>query len=71
MICCNPDLAAAGLFSYLIGKNGDAPVILLTAKALEKDRVRAEAAGVTTYVVKPFSPLKLVDTVKELMGSSV
>ncbi|MVO98925.1 response regulator [Paenibacillus lutrae] len=47
--------------------NRDVPVILLTAKALEKDREKANAAGVTTYIVKPFSPLQLVDTVEELI----
>ncbi len=47
--------------------NADAPVILLTAKALDKDRERAKAAGVTQYIVKPFSPLQLLDTVEELI----
>lgn len=47
--------------------NGEAPVILLTAKALDKDREMAKAAGVTQYIVKPFSPLQLVDTVEALI----
>ncbi|MFE5318574.1 response regulator [Paenibacillus sp. NPDC056579] len=47
--------------------NRQVPVILLTAKALEKDRERAKAAGVSTYIVKPFSPLQLVDTVQKLI----
>ncbi|MED4599933.1 response regulator [Paenibacillus validus] len=47
--------------------NRHAPVILLTAKALEKDRERAKAAGATRYIVKPFSPLQLLDTVEELI----
>jgi CheY-like chemotaxis protein len=47
--------------------NRNIPVILLTAKALEKDREKAKAAGVTTYIVKPFSPLQLVEVVKELL----
>lgn len=50
--------------------NRQAPVILLTAKALEKDRERAKAAGVTQYIVKPFSPLQLVDTVEALIHRS-
>ncbi|NHN29329.1 response regulator [Paenibacillus agricola] len=49
--------------------NQGAPVILLTAKALDKDRERAKAAGVSTYIVKPFSPLQLVDTVQQLIES--
>lgn len=46
--------------------NRDKPVILLTAKALEKDRNIANAAGVSLYIVKPFSPMLLLDTVKEM-----
>ncbi|NEW08151.1 response regulator [Paenibacillus sp. SYP-B3998] len=47
--------------------NRDLPVILLTAKALDKDKEKARAAGVTTYIVKPFSPLQLLDTVQQLL----
>ncbi|MDU0203157.1 MULTISPECIES: response regulator [Paenibacillus] len=49
--------------------NSDLPVILLTAKALDKDKEKAKAAGVTTYIVKPFSPLQLLDTVGHLLES--
>ncbi|MDD9266347.1 response regulator [Paenibacillus sp. GCM10023248] len=48
--------------------NRELPVILLTAKALEKDKEKAKAAGVTTYIVKPFSPLQLLDTVGLLLN---
>lgn len=47
--------------------NRELPVILLTAKALEKDKEKAKAAGVTMYIVKPFSPLQLLDTVEQLL----
>ncbi|MEW4371191.1 response regulator transcription factor [Paenibacillus kandeliae] len=49
------------------GINADKPVILLTAKAQEKDRIRAEQAGVTLYMSKPFSPLQLMDAVEGLL----
>lgn len=49
------------------GPNRDLPVILLTAKTLEKDKEKAKAAGVTAYIVKPFSPLQLAEVVKELI----
>ncbi|MFD7524279.1 response regulator [Paenibacillus chitinolyticus] len=52
------------------GINRDVPVILLTAKALDKDREKATAAGVSTYIVKPFSPLQLVDTVEALISGA-
>jgi DNA-binding response OmpR family regulator len=47
--------------------NQDKPVILLTAKALESDRERAKEAGVTTYFVKPFSPIQLIATIKQMI----
>lgn len=47
--------------------NQDVPVVLLTAKAQEKDRERAQLAGVTTYIVKPFSPLHLLDVIEDLI----
>lgn len=49
--------------------NRDIPVILLTAKALEKDRERAKSAGVSAYVTKPFSPLQLIETIKQLLAA--
>lgn len=47
--------------------NQDLPVILLTAKALNKDKEKAKEAGVTQYIVKPFSPLQLIEVVKNLL----
>ncbi|TXK85515.1 response regulator [Paenibacillus sp. N3.4] len=51
--------------------NKQLPLILLTAKALDKDKEKAKAAGVTTYIVKPFSPIQLLDTVQELLKGQV
>jgi CheY-like chemotaxis protein len=67
-----PELTGVEVCEWLrnnANPNQQSPVILLTAKALEKDRERARAAGVSTYIVKPFSPLKLVDTVQQLIES--
>jgi CheY-like chemotaxis protein len=47
--------------------NQQKPVILLTAKTLDKDKERAMAAGVTNYFVKPFSPLQLISTIKQMI----
>lgn len=49
------------------GPNRSKPVILLTAKALEKDRELAKAAGVTSYIVKPFSPLQLLEVTEQMI----
>jgi signal transduction histidine kinase len=44
------------------------PVILLTAKGEKNDRTLGLAAGADAYVVKPFSPVQLIDMVKEVLA---
>jgi CheY-like chemotaxis protein len=44
-------------------------VIMLTAGARDLDRERAEAAGVDEFITKPFSPSKLRERVREILGS--
>ncbi|MDI6743929.1 MAG: response regulator transcription factor [Thermodesulfovibrionales bacterium] len=46
---------------------GDFPVIMLTSKSSEEERVAGFALGADDYVVKPFSPKELVCRVKALM----
>jgi len=50
-----------------IRKNYDLPVIMLTAKGEEIDRVLGFELGADDYVVKPFSPRELVARVKALL----
>ncbi|HZG77649.1 MAG TPA: response regulator transcription factor [Paenibacillus sp.] len=52
------------------GPNREKPVILLTAKAQQKDKEQAIEAGATEYMVKPFSPLQLLDLVDRLAGEA-
>jgi len=42
----------------------DVPIIMLTAKSSEDDRVKGLGLGADDYVVKPFSPRELVARVK-------
>ena len=44
------------------------PVVMLTAKAQERDCVRALDAGANDYIVKPFRPEELVARVRRLLG---
>lgn len=43
------------------------PVILVTARGAEEDRVRGLRTGADDYVVKPFNPLTLLARVRRLM----
>jgi DNA-binding response OmpR family regulator len=45
----------------------DVPVVMLTAKAQERNVVRALDAGANDYVVKPFKPEELAARVRRLL----
>ncbi len=46
---------------------GDTPIILLTARREEADRIEGLELGADDYVVKPFSPQELVSRVKAVL----
>lgn len=46
------------------------PIIILTARGEESDRVRGLDSGADDYVVKPFSPLELVARVRAVLRRS-
>jgi DNA-binding response OmpR family regulator len=43
------------------------PIILLTAKGQETDKSRGYSLGTHAYIMKPFSPLELLQKVQELL----
>ncbi len=45
----------------------DVPIIMLTAKATEQDRVTGLRLGADDYLVKPFSPRELVARVEAVL----
>lgn len=45
----------------------DLPLIMLTARGEEADKLKSFASGIDDYVTKPFSPRELVARVKALM----
>jgi DNA-binding response OmpR family regulator len=47
--------------------NGDIPIIILTARSGEGDRIAGFELGVDDYVVKPFSPRELVMRIKAVL----
>ena len=54
----------------VLRKSSDVPVLILTAREEELDRVAGLAMGADDYVVKPFSPRELVERVKAILRRS-
>jgi DNA-binding response OmpR family regulator len=50
--------------------DGDVPIIFLTARTHEQDRINGFEVGADDYVVKPFSPRELVVRVKAVLRRS-
>lgn len=51
-------------------KSSEVPVLMLTAREEEADRVAGLVTGADDYVVKPFSPRELVERVKAILRRS-
>jgi len=45
-------------------------VVLLSARGQARDLEAGKQAGADEYLVKPFSPLQLIDTIERLMASA-
>jgi CheY-like chemotaxis protein len=45
-------------------------VVLLTARGQIQDRDAGQQAGADEYLLKPFSPLQLIETIERLMTSA-
>jgi DNA-binding response OmpR family regulator len=58
-----PDMQGEELCS-IIRQHSEVPVIMLTARSGEEDRIKGLGIGADDYVVKPFSPRELVARVK-------
>jgi len=53
-----------------IRKSSEVPILMLTAREEEIDRVMGLSIGADDYVVKPFSPRELVERVKAILRRS-
>lgn len=61
-----PDMSGEEVYQELKAIT-DVPVIMLTAKSSEEERVAGFALGADDYVVKPFSPRELMFRVKAVL----
>jgi CheY-like chemotaxis protein len=48
----------------------DVPVVMLSARSAAADLEAGQQAGASAYLVKPFSPMALLDWVGKLLGQS-
>lgn len=53
-----------------VRKSSDLPILMLTAREEEIDRVSGFSLGADDYVVKPFSPREVVERVKAILRRS-
>jgi two-component system catabolic regulation response regulator CreB len=65
-----PDISGFELFKRLRALREDLPVLFLTARADEIDRVVGLELGADDYVTKPFSPRELVARVRSVLRRS-
>ncbi|MGI6451525.1 MAG: response regulator transcription factor [Desulfitobacteriia bacterium] len=61
-----PDLSGEEICKQ-IRRESDVPILMLTAKSGEEDRIKGLALGADDYLVKPFSPRELVMRVKAIL----
>ena len=64
-----PDLSGEDVVRGMRGQ-GDIPIVMLTARASEGDRVAGLRLGADDYVTKPFSPRELVARVQAVLRRS-
>jgi two-component system response regulator ResD len=68
------DLMLPGLDGLAITRHvrghGDTPIIILTARSQETDRIAGLEMGADDYVTKPFSPQELVSRVRAVLRRS-
>ncbi|MBN1595203.1 response regulator transcription factor [candidate division FCPU426 bacterium] len=66
-----PKLNGFDLISQFRQKNKTTPIIMLTAKGQERDKIKGFALGADDYVTKPFSVKELTARVKAVLKRSL
>jgi CheY-like chemotaxis protein len=65
-----PGVDGWSVAEQLAGDEGtrEIPVVFLSARAADEDRLRAQELGAVGYVVKPFDPLELAGLVRDVLA---
>jgi two-component system, chemotaxis family, chemotaxis protein CheY len=48
-------------------KGKSIPIVMLTARETDSDKMKAKEAGADSYLVKPFEPEKLLETINKFL----
>jgi two-component system, OmpR family, phosphate regulon response regulator PhoB len=62
-----PDMDGFKVLEHLRGDHDSVPVLMLTARGAEADRVKGLSLGADDYLVKPFSILELLARIKAIL----
>jgi FixJ family two-component response regulator len=66
-----PNMSGLALYGHLVASGAPIPTILITAYPDDNVRARALSAGVTGYLIKPFSEKELLDCIDTASKSGV
>ncbi|GKX29569.1 DNA-binding response regulator [Vallitalea longa] len=61
-----PDVSGENICK-IIREKSDVPILMLTAKNMEEDKINGLALGADDYLTKPFSPRELVMRIKAIL----
>jgi FixJ family two-component response regulator len=65
-----PGMTGLDLHEHLVASDNAIPTIIISAHPEEFSRMRAQAAGVTCFLTKPFSPDELLECVRKALARS-
>lgn len=66
-----PSMDGFKVCSDLRGKGIDTPIVMLTVKSQQEDKIRGFAAGADDYVLKPFDVMELIARIQVALRRSV
>ena len=65
-----PGMTGVKLYQELVASGHAIPTVIITAHPEELTQARARDAGITCYLIKPFTPDELLECVHEALAKS-
>jgi FixJ family two-component response regulator len=65
-----PGMSGVELYQALVASGHSIPTVIITAHSEEVTQARARVAGLTCYLIKPFTPDELLECVHEALAKS-